>query len=78
MSTYKPPSEFDSCTTKDKTKAEGCKCVDSISAKYSEIIMVTATIVVIYLNWAEYLCRDVTSPIKSWLLSNCGTSAKIL
>ena len=70
LSTYKPPSEFDSCTTKDKTKAEGCKCVDSISAKYIEIIMVTATIVLIYLNCVDHLCRDVTFPIKSWLLSS--------
>ena len=52
LSSYNPPSEFDSCTTKDKTKAEGCKCVDSISAKYIEIIMVTATIDLIYLNCA--------------------------
>merc|ERR1712192_377562 len=30
--------EFDACTTKQMTKAERCKCVDGISAKYIEII----------------------------------------
>ena len=78
-------SEFDACTTKQMTKAEGCKCVDGISAKYIEII----TVVIIF-EYFEYwnlhsdhkvdkthrcilvfqFFRVVTFPDKSWLPSS--------
>ena len=66
-------SEFDACTTKQMTKAEGCKCVDGISAKYIEII----TVIIIFeqnLQKSHRACKNASFTV----LQGCDISRQKL